>query len=81
MGNSVVRAIVTEACDGGADDALSEDEHRHEREPVGHLLLLLLGLVAMDTVAIATLRSAHVTPTPSYTSSCDGVVMLEYILL
>jgi len=47
---------VTEACDCGADDTLSENEHRHEREPVSHLLLLLL-----PAVTIATLRSVHVT--------------------
>jgi len=53
----LMEEAVTEACDCGADDALCEDEHGHEREPVRHLLLLLL----LAAVTIATLGSVHVT--------------------
>jgi len=61
----------TEPCDGRADEALRQDENRHEREPVTHrrrrrrrLLLLLVGMV---TVTIATLGSVHITHTHIHT--------------
>jgi len=58
----------TEPCDGRADEALRQDENRHEREPVTHRRRrrLLLLLVAMVTVTIATLGSVHITHTHTH---------------
>ena len=63
----------TEPCDGRADEALRQDENRHEREPVTHRRRrrLLLLLVAMVTVTIATLGSVHITHTHTRHTSAD----------